>query len=147
MRERKVEKLAEQLHRYVAETILYELKDPRIGFITVGRVELSPDLSYGKVYISVLGQEKEKTRSMGVLERARGFIQCQVAHRLRTRNMPTLAFVLDESPERSVRMTKLLDEIAREREAKAAPGSSAEPEPDTEAGDEEAEPESPPAPG
>jgi len=134
MKERKLEKLAEQLHRYVAETILYELKDPRLGFLTVSRVKLSADLSHAKVFISVLGEAKEKARSMDILEKARGFIQSQVARRLRTRNMPTLAFVLDESPERSVRMSKLLDEIARERESRAAPGSPAEPETDDSSG-------------
>jgi len=89
-----------------------ELKDPRIGFVTVTGVRTTPDLKQATVYVSVLGSEKKREKSLQGLAAAHGVLQAQIARELRMKRTPQLAFEYDPSVERGVRMTKLIDELA-----------------------------------
>lgn len=100
--------------REVLSDALPTLKDPRIGFVTVTGVQATTDLTHAKVFVSVLGSEKERERTLAGLEAAHGVLQAQVAKELRLRRTPVLAFEYDPTVERGVRLTKLIDELAPE---------------------------------
>ncbi|HYZ78470.1 MAG TPA: 30S ribosome-binding factor RbfA [Gaiellaceae bacterium] len=89
-----------------------ELKDPRIGFVTVTGVETSSDLRHARVFVSVLGSERKREQSLAGLAAAHGVLQARVARELRLKRTPQLAFEYDPSVERGVRMTQLIDELA-----------------------------------
>src|ERR671925_316266 len=94
-----------------------ELKDPRIGFVTVTGVETSSDLRHARVFVSVLGSERKREQSLAGLAAAHGVLQARVARELRLKRTPQLAFEYDPSVERGVRMTQLIDELAAVVEA------------------------------
>src|SRR3712207_817392 len=89
-----------------------ELKDPRIGFVTITGVEASPDLRHARVFVSVLGSERKRQASLTALAAAHGVLQARVGRELRMKRTPQLAFEYDPSVERGVRMTRLIDELA-----------------------------------
>jgi ribosome-binding factor A len=89
-----------------------ELKDPRIGFVTVTGVRTSPDLRQARVFVSVLGSERKREQSLAGLAAAHGVLQARVARELRLKRTPQLTFEYDPSVERGVRMTQLIDELA-----------------------------------
>jgi ribosome-binding factor A len=89
-----------------------ELKDPRIGFVTVTGVAASPDLRQARVFVSVLGGERKREASLAGLTAAHGVLQARIARELRMKRTPQLAFEYDPSVERGVRMTQLIDELA-----------------------------------
>jgi ribosome-binding factor A len=91
---------------------LLGLKDPRIGFVTITGVETSPDLRHAKVFVSVLGSETKREKSLQGLEAAHGILQAKLAQELRMKRTPQLAFEYDPTVERGVRMTRLIDELA-----------------------------------
>ncbi|HYX77542.1 MAG TPA: 30S ribosome-binding factor RbfA [Gaiellaceae bacterium] len=91
---------------------LGELKDPRIGFVTVTGVETSPDLRHARVFVSVLGSESKRRKTLAGLEAAHGVLQARLARQLRMKRTPQLAFEYDPTVERGVRMTQLIDELA-----------------------------------
>ena len=90
------------------------LKDPRIGFVTVTAVEATRDFSQATVFVSVLGTEGERERTLEGLQAARGVLQGQVARELELRRTPVLAFEYDPAVERGVRLTQIIDELAPE---------------------------------
>jgi ribosome-binding factor A len=98
--------------RQVLSEAVGQLKDPRIGFVTVTGVETSPDLRHARVYVSVLGTERKRERALDALQAAHAVLQTQIARELRLKRTPQLAFEYDPSVERGVRMTKLIDELA-----------------------------------
>jgi ribosome-binding factor A len=98
--------------RQVLSEAVGQLKDPRIGFVTVTGVETSPDLRHARVFVSVLGAERKRVQTLASLERAHSVLQAQLARELRMKRTPQLAFEYDPSVERGVRMTKLIDELA-----------------------------------
>jgi ribosome-binding factor A len=98
--------------REVLSEAVGELKDPRIGFVTVTGVETSPDLRQAVVYVSVLGSEKKREQSIDGLQAAHGILQSKIARELRMKRTPQLTFEYDPSVERGVRMTQLIDELA-----------------------------------
>ena len=87
-----------------------ELKDPRIGFITVTSVETSPDLRHARVYVSVLGDESERERALEGLSSSRGVLQAKIGEELRLKRTPTLTFEYDPSIDHGLRMRRLIDE-------------------------------------
>jgi ribosome-binding factor A len=89
-----------------------ELKDPRIGFVTVTGVRASPDLRQARVFVSVLGSARKREASLAGLAAAHGVLQARIARELRMKRTPQLAFEYDPSVERGVRMTQLIDELA-----------------------------------
>jgi ribosome-binding factor A len=97
-----------------------ELKDPRIGFVTVTGVDTSPDLRHAKVYVSVLGTERKRDATLKGLESSRGILQGRVSRELRLKRTPQLVFEYDPTVERGVRLSKLIDELAPdERDAES----------------------------
>jgi ribosome-binding factor A len=88
------------------------LQDPRIGFVTVTGVETSPDLRHARVFVSVLGSERKRVRTLAGLESAHGVLQARIAGELRLKRTPQLAFEYDPTVERGVRMSQLIDELA-----------------------------------
>ncbi|MDP9304019.1 MAG: 30S ribosome-binding factor RbfA [Actinomycetota bacterium] len=98
--------------RQVLSEAIGQLKDPRIGFVTITGVETSTDLRHARVYLSVLGAERKRAQTLAGLEAARSLLQAQLGRELRLKRTPQLAFEYDPSVERGVRMTKLIDELA-----------------------------------
>jgi ribosome-binding factor A len=98
--------------RQVLSEGIGQLKDPRIGFVTITGVETSTDLRHARVYLSVLGAERKRAQTLAGLQAARSLLQAQLGRELRLKRTPQLAFEYDPSVERGVRMTKLIDELA-----------------------------------
>lgn len=98
--------------RQVVSEGLSELKDPRIGFVTVTGVDTSPDLREARVFVSVLGSERKRARTLEGLAAAHGVLQARLGSELRLKRTPQLAFEYDPSLERGVRMSQLIDELA-----------------------------------
>ena len=97
--------------RHVLSEALPELKDPRVGFVTVPGVETSPDLRHARVFVSVLGSERKRERSLAALQAAHAFLQARLARELRMKRTPQLSFEYDPSVERGVRLGQLIDEL------------------------------------
>jgi ribosome-binding factor A len=98
--------------RQVLADALPELKDPRIGLVTVTGVDTTPDLRHARVYVSVLGSGRKRRASLLGLQAAHGPLQARLARELRLKRTPQLTFEYDPSVERGVRMTRLIDELA-----------------------------------
>jgi ribosome-binding factor A len=134
MKEHRLARVAEVIREVASETILFELRDPRVKNVTVTRTEVSGDLQHAKVYVSVMGSPKDAELTMHGLRHAAGFIQSKLASRLKTRFTPVIKFVLDEGVKKSIEMTRILNE----EKAQSAP---APPEADAPGGTTEEEPE------
>jgi ribosome-binding factor A len=132
---RRTERLGEEIREEVARMIVAELKDPRIGFVTVTRVALGPDLKLARVFVGVLGTERQRQASLAGLKQASGFLRRALGQRLRLRHTPEILFQYDEGLEASDRVAKLLDEI-RTPAAAAPAAEPAEPVPTAEDDDE-----------
>ena len=104
-------KVNESVRAVVAEAVL-DLKDPRIGFVTVTAVDTTPDLRHATVYVSVLGGEKKREKTLTGLEAAHGVLQARIARELRMKRTPQLTFAYDPSVERAAHLTQLIDELA-----------------------------------
>ncbi len=113
MSSRRIERLAEAVKQEVSKIILYGLKDPRISFVTVTHVEISPDLRRAKVYISIMGDESAQRKTLRGLEHAKGFIQTELGANLKMRYTPHLSFFLDESIKRSMHISKIIDQAIK----------------------------------
>lgn len=120
---RRTERLAEEIREEVALLIASELKDPRIGFVTVTRVEVTPDLRTARIYVGVLGTEKQRTTSLAGLKQGAGFLRRALGRTLRLRYTPELLFLYDEGLEASDRVAKLLAEIGSSPTAAPAENS------------------------
>jgi ribosome-binding factor A len=103
--------------RQVLSEALPELKDPRIGFVTVTGVETTPDLRQARVFVSVLGSERKREASLAGLAAAHGVLQARIARELRLKRTPQLSFQYDPTVERGVRMSRLIDELAPDDES------------------------------
>jgi ribosome-binding factor A len=106
-------RIADQIQRSLAEVIRLELRDPRVGLITLTGVELSRDQSHAKVFFTVLGAASASEDALEGLQRAAGFLRSELAHRLTTRKVPELHFAFDESVERGVYLSRLIDEAVK----------------------------------
>lgn len=105
------EKLEELIKRKVGDFLMKEIKDPRIGFVSITKVDLSKDNSYAKIGVSVLGSNKEIRKSMEGLRSAAGYIQHYLGRELNIRTVPKIEFKLDVSLTESARMTGLIEEL------------------------------------
>ena len=110
MKAHRLARVAEVVREVASETILFELRDPRVKGVTVTRTEVSGDLQHAKVYVSVMGSEQEQQLCMHGLRHAAGFIQSKLAGRLQTRFTPVITFVLDQGVKKSIEMTRLINE-------------------------------------
>jgi ribosome-binding factor A len=106
----RMRRVNEVLREVLGDAISTELEDPRIGFVTVTSVDTSPDLRAARVYVSVLGDEAERESTLKGLQAAHGVLQAQIARQTRMKRTPTLTFHYDDTPERGVRISRLLDE-------------------------------------
>ena len=100
----------EAIREVLADAIATELKDPRIGFVTVTEVDTSPDLRTARVYVSVLGSDAEREQTLEGLGSSHGFLQGKIASAMRMKRTPTLTFHYDESVVRGARISRLLDQ-------------------------------------
>jgi ribosome-binding factor A len=107
----RMRRVNESVRRVLAEAV-GELKDPRIGLVTITGVETVPDLRQARVFVSVLGSERKRERTLEGLEAAHGVLQSRLARELRMKRTPQLTFEYDPSVERGVRMSQLIDELA-----------------------------------
>ncbi len=137
MSNRRQEQVADAVQQYMSELLLRELKDPRIGFTTVTGVEMSADLKYARIFISVMGTPEEQKSTMVALTSARGFIRRELAGRLDLRFAPEVSFRLDTSAEYSDRIGRLLNELKQEEQQ--APPQLPEPQEEHEKGTEQEE--------
>src|ERR1700751_3792498 len=110
MKAHRVGRGAESVREVASETILYELRDPRVKMVTVTRAEVSGDLQHAKVYVSIMGTPKEQQLTLRGLKHAAGYVQSKLAKRLQTRFTPVLQFVLDQGAKNSIKMTRLINE-------------------------------------
>lgn len=102
-------RVGEQMQRELAALIREEVKDPRVGMVTVAGVEVTRDLAHAKVYITVLGDAESRDASLAALNKAAGFLRHELGQRMLTRTVPQLRFVYDESIERGSRLSALID--------------------------------------
>jgi ribosome-binding factor A len=105
----RMRRVDEAVRQVLGDTVAQDIKDPRVGFVTVTDVRTSPDLRHARVYVSVLGTPAEREASIAGLRSAHGFLQRRVAHELRLKHTPTLDFILDETAERAFRLEELID--------------------------------------
>jgi ribosome-binding factor A len=103
-------RIADQIQRELAELVRLEVRDPRVRLVTLTAVELARDQSHARVFFTVLGPESEGREALEGLQHAAGFLRTSLAHRLSTRSVPELHFVYDESIERGIRLSRLIDE-------------------------------------
>ena len=112
----RMRRVNEAMREVLSSHIAGDLKDPRIGFVTVTAVETSPDLSAARVFVSVLGTPAEQDDALTGLRSSRGLLQSHVAHELRMKRTPTLTFVHDDTAERGMRIEQLLEDVAPQAE-------------------------------
>ena len=114
MKARRAARVAEVVREVAAETILFELQDPRIKNVTVTRAEVSADLQHAKIHVSVMGTQKDRDLCMHGLKHAAGYVQSKLASRLKTRFTPAIKFVEDEGVKKSLEVTRLINEALAE---------------------------------
>jgi ribosome-binding factor A len=122
---KRVLRVTEAVKRELGFILDRQVEDPRIGMVTVTRVDLSDDLRHAKVYVSFLGGDEDKALGLKFLKKARGYLRSELAGRLDLRVVPELMFLIDESAENYLRIEKLLKEI-HEEEPKGPPDGSEE---------------------
>lgn len=111
----RVERLQETIKSELGLILQRDLKDPRIGFVSVIDVELSNDYSHVKIFVSIMGDEEAKRSSMEGLESAKGFIRTELGRRISLRHTPEVHFIADDSIDRGSRIFELLDEVKKEQ--------------------------------
>jgi ribosome-binding factor A len=103
-------RIAEQIQRELADLIQMEVKDPRVGLVTLTGVEVTQDYAHAKVYFTTMKSAEQAPKAQAGLEHAAGFLRSQLAHRMKLRIMPQLHFIYDTSVENGVRLSQLIDE-------------------------------------
>jgi ribosome-binding factor A len=119
MKQERRERIDHELQRELARLISTELKDPRLGFITVTGVEITDDMQHAKVFVSIIGDRHVARQSMDALTSAAGFLRGQIGDAVRLRHTPQLTFVEDRSTERAIALSKTLANIASDANADA----------------------------
>ncbi len=110
MRSDRLRRVDEAMREVLSDAVTKEIKDPRVGFVTVTAVDTASDLRHAKVFISVLGDDGVRQRSLDGLRSAHGFLQRRVADELRIKHTPTLEFLYDDSLDRGLRIEALLQQ-------------------------------------
>ena len=109
MRSDRLRRVDEAVRQVLSDAVTGDLKDPRVGFVTVTAVRTTPDLRHARVFVSVLGDEAQREVTLDGLRSAHGFLQRRVADELRLKHTPTLSFEYDDSVERGMRISQLID--------------------------------------
>jgi ribosome-binding factor A len=107
----RMRRVDEAVRAVLSDAIAKDLQDPRVGFVTVTAVKTSPDLRHARVYVSVLGDEQARAETLDGLRSAHGFLQARVASELTLKHTPMLTFQYDESVDRGMRITQLINDI------------------------------------
>ena len=142
MKRHRLERVAEVVREVAASTILFNVRDPRVKRVTVTRAEVSADLQHAKVYVSVMGSERDRNLTLHGLRSAAGFIQSKVGDRMKSRYVPILEFVLDEGVRNSMEVARLLaEEKARDQSSVTSDQSSVTDQPEADGGIDSATPE------
>jgi ribosome-binding factor A len=110
---RRIERLNEQVKREVSDILRFEVRDPRVGVITVTEARVAPDLSIARVYVRPMGDEQEQTEAMEGLEAAAPYVRRELGKRLKIRTVPELRFEADKALEYGMHIEKLLSEIKK----------------------------------
>src|SRR5687768_2689800 len=118
--------VAEEIQQIISVLLQREIKDPRLGFVTVIKAEVTSDLKYSTVFVSVLGSAEEQKASMEALTSSRGFLRRELASRMGMRFVPELRFKLDRGVEYSDRINRLLNELKEAEESNAGGGVATE---------------------
>ena len=113
---RRIERLNEQIRREIADVLHFGVKDPRIGFVTVTEARVAPDLSFARVYVRPMGDEKQQEAAFEGLQAAAPYIRHELGKRLKVRQIPELRFEADHALEHALHIEKLLSEIKRSEE-------------------------------
>jgi ribosome-binding factor A len=130
MATRRQERVSERIHHEISDLLQNEIRDPRLAYVTVTDVEISPDLELATVFVSALGDQDARSSALAALERGSGYIRRELARRLGMRVTPALRFMLDESWERGAKLDTLLDKLAG-----APPGADGASAPPAQQGD------------
>lgn len=114
MKPQRTRRVAEELQHELAELLRSEVKDPRVGMVTVTRVEVTADMAHARVHFTHLSGKAHADEAVAALARTAGFLRSQLAHRLRVYTVPQLKFVYDDSIESGMRLSKLIDDAVAE---------------------------------
>jgi ribosome-binding factor A len=120
--DKRILRVGEIIRRELGFILDREIDDPRIGMITITRLELSDDLRYAKIYVGILGDDEERRTRLRLLRRAGRFLRTELAHRIDLRVAPELTFVIDDSSENYVKIAKLLKQIHDEETPEGSKG-------------------------
>ncbi len=104
------QRLGDQLRVELSDLIQHQVRDPRVGFVTITEVRVSQGLKHARVYVSILGDEEQTSESFAAIERAKGFLRSQIGRRLTLRHVPELRFILDDTLDKTDRIDALLEE-------------------------------------
>lgn len=110
----RVERVQELMKQELSQIILQEMKDPRIGFVTVTQVRMSGDLARAEIFLSLMGEEEEKDKTLKALTSSLGYLRSEIGKRIRLRYTPELVLKIDDSLDYSDNIQKLLHKIAKE---------------------------------
>ncbi|HEY8298128.1 MAG TPA: 30S ribosome-binding factor RbfA [Candidatus Baltobacteraceae bacterium] len=113
MKEQRRARIDHEIQRVLGKVIAQDLKDPRLGFTTVTRVEITSDLQHAKVYVAIIGDRHVARQTMDALDHASGFLRGELGHEIKLRHVPDLTFVEDRSTEKAIALAKTLREDAR----------------------------------
>ncbi len=108
------DRLGDLMQRELSDILQRQIKDPRIGFCTIIRVDVSDDLRYARAHVSIMGTESQKKSTLAGLKSARGFVRREIGNRISLRHTPEISFVLDRSVEESLRIAQLIEEGEKE---------------------------------
>jgi ribosome-binding factor A len=111
MTSHRANKVAEEIKKEITRMLRDDLKDPRIGFVTVTGVDVTSDIRYAKVFVSILGDEEVSSQSLQVLENAKGFVRSELGKVMRLRYTPEISFKIDTSIQYGAKISKLLNEV------------------------------------
>jgi ribosome-binding factor A len=131
MKSHRLARVSEVAREVAAEAILFEVKDPRVKMVTVTRAEVSADLQHCKIFVSVMGSEKDAKLTLHGLTSAAGFVQSKLAKRLTTRYVPHVQFILDEGLKKAAEVARLLKEAEDSRKLEEPSGVDTDDENDT----------------
>lgn len=110
------ERMAEAIKKEVADLLRNEIKDPRVGFVTITGVDVTKDLSYAKIFVSVMGKDDQRTETLNALQKAAGYMRSEIGRRIKVRHAPELIFKLDTSLDHGSRIMEILHGINSQEE-------------------------------
>jgi ribosome-binding factor A len=106
-------RINELLKEEISKIVMYKLKDPRVGFVTITKVETSPDLREAKIFVSIMGEQPQKEENLRGLERASGFIRNELRRNIRLKGIPRINFILDTSIDYSMHINKIINSLKK----------------------------------